>query len=850
MATYNPPAQTGDAEASLRRFWKLFHDNDAGTHVKSILEVGGKSQDPHVVEGKLIEGATAGSYDEAKAACVGRVHAIVRECQRNNEQFTDPDFDLKNDFYNHTHSRECLRGLPIPVTENKAAQNDDWGAASRDARGSADADALKKQCSKSSPSTRKLMARRYQMDDWNQPKSVQRASKVFEHPIFAPGSHKSHLPLIEHQHVTTWTKLFDLLPRLRCGLSVVIALVAVLLVLVSSAYPVVYRPAFTTAVIGFILALCIWAFSTRHPTGPLYTSSEIQQSDYLGNCWFLAGVASLGSRNDFLQKVCVAWDQRCGVFGFVFHRDGEWTYTVVDDYLYLTKADFQASVELLKKDDHRRSKSYRKFHQSGSTALHFARCRDENQIWLPLLEKAYAKLHGDYSALHRGWTEEAIEDLSGGVANTFRTDSILDQDQLWREMRSKKNYVYSFSSPPNTEGHGMNGLASSHAYAVETALTYFDMSSRRSFRLLRIRNPWGRRDGLWQGPFSTGSKEWTPFACWWLGKSAEEGVFYMTLEDALNTFRRLSRAQMFDQTWSLRQSWTKLIVDWVPQYNQVYFLLTLTRASEVVLSLSQLNTRHFRGLEGRYVFHLEFLIRSRNATPGDYIARVTAADDTPQEPRRSASLEKELEEGTYEILIKITAFCSSENEVWSVEDMVRQSTHHSKKLQQIARNYDTAHKKLSNINPPSETQKKKHIAAWEGTGSAKEDSASEAINMTSDPALVAWNAVCGVGLRVFSKDEQMELDLLHRAYDEPLDDVSEANLGAQNEAEPWPEEHRNDVQDAAGWETSSWDRAKGESYDKATAKHESQDIDQHGQNVAGGEEEEPELTDIDPALQP
>ncbi|KXT12967.1 hypothetical protein AC579_4048 [Pseudocercospora musae] len=134
MATYSPPAQTGDAEASPRRFWRTFHDNEAGTHVKSILVVGGKSQDPHVVEGKLIEGTTAGGYDAAKAACVRRVHAIVRECQRNKEQFTDPEFDLKNDFYNHVQSRECLRGLPIPVTENKAAQNGSWGAATRDAR--------------------------------------------------------------------------------------------------------------------------------------------------------------------------------------------------------------------------------------------------------------------------------------------------------------------------------------------------------------------------------------------------------------------------------------------------------------------------------------------------------------------------------------------------------------------------------------------------------------------------------------------------------------------------------------------------------------------------------------------
>lgn len=47
---------------------------------------------------------------------------------------------------------------------------------------------------------------------------------------------------------------------------------------------------------------------------------------------------------------------------------------------------------------------YRKANQTGSKALYFAQCSSENETWLPLLEKAFAKAHGDYSAIDGGFT--------------------------------------------------------------------------------------------------------------------------------------------------------------------------------------------------------------------------------------------------------------------------------------------------------------------------------------------------------------------------------------------------------------------------------------------------------------
>jgi hypothetical protein len=70
---------------------------------------------------------------------------------------------------------------------------------------------------------------------------------------------------------------------------------------------------------------------------------------------------------------------------------------------------------------------YRRAYQSNSEALFFAQCENKNETWLPLLEKAYAKAHGDYAAIEGGFTGEGIEDLTGGVTTELFTTDILSK---------------------------------------------------------------------------------------------------------------------------------------------------------------------------------------------------------------------------------------------------------------------------------------------------------------------------------------------------------------------------------------------------------------------------------------
>jgi hypothetical protein len=83
----------------------------------------------------------------------------------------------------------------------------------------------------------------------------------------------------------------------------------------------------------------------------------------------MAALCTLGNKEGLIDKVCVAKDEQVGVYGFVFHRDGEWRSEIIDDKLYLTKPDYDESwIERNLMEDRQRINSeedYRKIYQVG-----------------------------------------------------------------------------------------------------------------------------------------------------------------------------------------------------------------------------------------------------------------------------------------------------------------------------------------------------------------------------------------------------------------------------------------------------------------------------------------------------
>ena len=75
-----------------------------------------------------------------------------------------------------------------------------------------------------------------------------------------------------------------------------------------------------------------------------------------------------------------------GIYVFRFFKNFQWVYVIVDERI---PVDIKTKKPI------------------------FGRCQNEDEMWVPLIEKAYAKLHGCYGNLISGYIDEGIQELTG-----------------------------------------------------------------------------------------------------------------------------------------------------------------------------------------------------------------------------------------------------------------------------------------------------------------------------------------------------------------------------------------------------------------------------------------------------
>ena len=130
-----------------------------------------------------------------------------------------------------------------------------------------------------------------------------------------------------------------------------------------------------------------------------------------------------------------------------------------------------------------------------------------NELWVMLLEKAWAKINGNYENSIKGFVSEAFRALTGAPVVFFKHVYIKD---IWEEISEadRSNYIFCASSGDKESNKGRYeeiGLISEHAYSVIDAIEVDTPQGRE--KLLKIRNPWGHKE--WLGKWSDNDDSWT-----------------------------------------------------------------------------------------------------------------------------------------------------------------------------------------------------------------------------------------------------------------------------------------------------------------------------------------------------
>ncbi|KAL4468366.1 hypothetical protein ABPG72_012260 [Tetrahymena utriculariae] len=408
--------------------------------------------------------------------------------------------------------------------------------------------------------------------------------------------------------------------------------------------------------------------------------NDIKQG-ILGDCYFLSSLSSLAEREMLIKRLFETKTyQENGLYAIWLNIEGEWRCIVVDDHIPCKK----------KQPAFTRSNG--------------------NELWVLLLEKAYAKAYGSYYKIEGGNPAVALRDLTGAPYVNFdekNPDSMFNF--LEEHDKAGRGDILTCYTPSTEirEAQLDVGLYSGHAYSI-LDVRRIKTQDGQEHRILQIRNPWGK--GEWKGDWSDNdTKLWNDFTMSQVPtfKREEDGSFWMNIQDFCKYFEGVGACQIQESAKYNSISFK------LAQSNQAIIKLQVVKKSKhLTVSLNQKDMRHFNNDESKYKYSFATFILIKKEQDGT-IKWIGGEFDVE---RNITIRSYNLDEGEYYILTEVM-WCQNHYRNLIVSCYAEQETNFSliqegmefdKFLCQAIKSYCTENIKFSVGNPNSKIKINKY----------------------------------------------------------------------------------------------------------------------------------------------
>eukprot|EP01060_Flectonema_neradi_P040654 TRINITY_DN935_c5_g1_i1.p1 TRINITY_DN935_c5_g1~~TRINITY_DN935_c5_g1_i1.p1 ORF type:complete len:907 (+),score=140.01 TRINITY_DN935_c5_g1_i1:60-2780(+) len=274
--------------------------------------------------------------------------------------------------------------------------------------------------------------------------------------------------------------------------------------------------------------------SGTHPENE--NDEPIQPNDIdqgkLGDCWLMCAISAMAEQPVLVRKLfnlpVTKAHRQAGAYSMRLCKHGWWQEIVVDNYLP----------------------------SQGRSPVFASNVQEPAELWVALVEKVVAKVHGSYAAISSGDSIEALQDLTGYPAERFRWDDEGLFDRLLKfddPLLGGGEYLMTVETPgvdkrsriggeggiEEDDAYGKMGLVPGHAYTLLTPIHVFPSNGpKEGFRLCRIRNPWGDAKE-WRGRWGDSDEAWTEYpevAQECALQRGSDGTFWMQWEDVKKWF--------------------------------------------------------------------------------------------------------------------------------------------------------------------------------------------------------------------------------------------------------------------------------------------------------------------------